>query len=349
MILDEQIDELLGDLASVRLEGFEGLDESVCVPRNIRLVGEEEYSFREVRVGVGVDAQPYVCVDGGNAPVMSYGGFLVEFNKVVGVEALGGGSTRRLGPHKFLSLTYVVQAPGGGRSVNTKIYYKGEDLWFAPRELEPKFLGADSEANLSGRARRVVEHVFAAHIVSHTKPWMVVLDGSLGHTNDRAEIDALDRLLEEAGGNGVVVAALAKSSSIMFGGEPLTQRVERLALKRGLRHFYVHIGRARRGSGGGFETQLYVVKLNSVARKAYLLEVYYPDGGGDVSRVVSALAANSNNVALPGYPQALVLADRYSHVYLHEEVGVVKMAFRKRFDNPIVREAFAHELLDQWG
>lgn len=345
MIFDGLIDEVLADIRSARLDEFEGLEESLYVPRNIQLLEEGSYRFREVRVGG--DVWPFTCVDGGNATVMGYGGLVVEFNKVAGVEFSGVGRLRRHGPYKFLSLTYISQDSPDSRRVDTKIYHCEEGLRFAPRRLEPRLLRAGSETILTGRARRVMERLFASHLVSELGPRMLVLDGSLVHANDRAEIDALDGLLEKALERGVIVGALTKSSSINHRGEPLTHRVDRLARRLGFRHFYVEVGYARRG-GKGFETRLYVVRLNSLAKKAYILEVFNVAGEEEVSSVVRALAANSNNVALPGYPQALAWADISSRIR-EAELDALKIAFRKRKGDPVVDEAFAHMLLDSLG
>lgn len=336
MIFDELIEEILGDISSAGLEDLEDVDGSVFVPRNIRLFDEEDYRFFGLEARV--EPKPFICVDGGNAEVMGYGGFVVEYNKVVGFDSFGG----RLGPYKFLSLTRVAKG-----FVETKIYHKERALGFAPKQLEPKAMRLGEAYSLTGRARRVMEQLFAAQLVSERGPEMVVLDGSLGHTNDRAEIDALDTLFERAREQGAVVAALAKTTSITRMGEPITQRASRLARQRGLRHFYVEVGWANRGSRG-YRTRLFVVRLNSLAKKAYLLEVYDPSGPGDVSGLVYSLASNSNSVALPGYPQGLVWADRHAHVSV-EEVEHVKIALTKHTDNPIVAEAFAHRLLDSLG
>ncbi len=339
MLLDVPLQELLADVNSLVLESSETLDEGVVLThRNIYLAGDQEYVFSPIK-----DAGNYGewCVDGGNAQVISYGGLVVELNKVAAIEHDGGSGARSHGPHKFLSLTYNV-----GDEIHTKLYHDERALVFLPKKLEPKHIRGQSETYiLSGRARRVAEQLFAAHIVGTRSPQLVVLDGTLGHTNDRAEISALDSLFKVAKNSGTILCALTKSSTLMRGAEPLTHHVWAMARQRGLKHFYAWVGRARRGDAA-VETQLYVVRLSSLAKKAYLLEVYNAETEEEVSRLMYTLASDANNVTVPGYPYGLALADMNARVHGVEEAGMVRLVLGKHTEIPIIGEAYAHQQLD---
>jgi len=341
MIIDKPIEELLLDVNSINLESSERVDDQHTVHAgNISLVDDKNYVFSEIKSVA--EPHPLSCVDGGNAPIMNYGTLVIELNKVINVDCPVQGESTRLGPFKFLSLTYTVND-----SVNTKLYHTEAGLAFSPRQLEPKELRGQSQTYvLAGRARRVMELLFAAHIISIRRPRVLLLDGSLGHTFDRAEINALDTLLETALNSGVTLTALTKVSSILYRGEPITHHVNRLAKRIGLKHFYTMVGTARRG-GNHTETQLYVVRLNSLAKKPYLLEVYNSGDSDAVARLMYTLAFNSNNIALPGYPQGLALADRYARVTA-EEANTVKTVLNKHREIPLISEAYAHDLLDYW-
>ncbi len=341
MIIDKPIEELLLDVNSVNLESSENVDDQHTVRAgNISLVDDKDYIFSEITSVA--EPHPLSCVDGGNAPILNWGTLVIELNKVVNVDCPVQGESSRLGPFKFLSLTYTAN-----ENVNTKLYHTEAGLAFSPKQLEPKELRGQSQTYvLAGRARRVMELLFAAHIISIRRPRVLLLDGSLGHTFDRAEINALDTLLERALNSGVTLTALTKVSSILYRGEPITHHVNRLAKKQGLKHFYTMVGTAHRG-GNRTVTQLYVVRLSSLAKKPYLLEVYNSGDADAVARLMYTLACNSNNIAIPGYPQGLALADRYARVTA-EEANTVKTVLSKHREVPLISEALAHDLLDYW-
>ncbi|MEM0119924.1 MAG: hypothetical protein QW688_00545 [Thermoprotei archaeon] len=332
---------MVSELSTISLDSSENIDEqSVIHAGNIELVDDKRYVFLKIK-GMSTP-QPFTCVDGGNSPIINFGSLVVELNKVVGVKCPVQGEPTRLGPFKFLNLTYA-----SGGSVNTKIYHREAGLSFAPKQLDPKVLRGQSQTYvLAGRARRVMELLLATYIIFSGQPKVLLLDGSLGHTFDKAEINALNNLFDTATRSGVILAALTKVSSILYRGEPITHHVNRIAVKQGLKHYYTMVGKAYRGEMNT-ETVLYVVKLNSLAKKPYLLEVYNAVDEDSAANLIYTLARNANNIAIPGYPQALALADRYARVTA-EEVSLIKTLLGKHREVPLIGEAYAHELLGYW-
>ncbi len=144
---------------------------------------------------------------------------------------------------------------------------------------------------------------------------ILVMDGSLT-TLDRIESQYAQDLYRAARERGVAVCALAKTSRLLTrGGEPLLDRVHEISSEAGHAAWSIDVAEQVSSHDQGF---VMAVKLHPNAvfpfRFEILREQYAEMDDAERDRVLSSLAANSEDVSFLGYPYGLVDADRYAQV-----------------------------------
>lgn len=273
-------------------------------------------------------------VDGGSALLLEMPNSFITLNKVVAVVYRGSNYLRMDGPHTFISVLAF-----DGKGAFTKIF-GAEGLM--PEEMEHH---SHYWEVLQFVPRRVAERRLAALMLESADA--VVIDGTLGFQRERNEVIATEELLAKA--KDGALAGLAKSTKVLYKGMPITAFVNSKFKAsyelRGQGHFIAYVGNLKRLPM--YESKLYVVKLSSAARKAFLLEV----ANGNVDELAYNLAMASADPSVPGYPYPLVVADRMSKVHLRDELPYVKNELIDAIDSiggrEHLEEALFHEILNE--
>ena len=145
---------------------------------------------------------------------------------------------------------------------------------------------------------------------------ILVLDGTL-QTGYGGEARLADALYDAARRRGVVVCALAKTTTLMGpGGVPVLYAAQEAARAAGHQTWHMPLARRVPGDGSGF---VLAVRLHRHSRFTYRLEVLRDQydllqGSGEIGGVIGSIAANSGDPSFPGYPYGLISADRYARV-----------------------------------
>ena len=145
---------------------------------------------------------------------------------------------------------------------------------------------------------------------------ILVLDGTL-QTGYGGEARLADALYDAARRRGVIVCALAKTTTLMGpGGVPVLYAAQEAARAAGHQAWYMPLARRVPGDGSGF---VLAVRLHRHSRFTYRLEVLRDQydllqGSGEIGGVIGSIAANSGDPSFPGYPYGLISADRYARV-----------------------------------
>ena len=172
---------------------------------------------------------------------------------------------------------------------------------------------------------------------------VLVLDGTL-QTGYGGEARLADALYDTARRRGIIVCALAKTTTIMGpGGVPVLYAAHEAARAAGLRAWYMPLARRVQGDGSGF---VLAARLHRHSRFTYRLEVLRDQydllhDAGDLGGVVGSIAANSGDPSFPGYPYGLVSADRYARVR-----GAEAAVYRRVLLAEIARHEMGRTMLD---
>lgn len=292
---------------------------------------QEEGSIREPLFASIKEEGPELevaYIDGGSAMILELPNLFITLNKVAAVVYKGGRFSRVVGPYIFISCLGTEDK----RAVTRVFGAEG----FMPERME-HYSGYWEV--LQSVPRRVAERKLALLMLETADA--VVLDGTLGFQHEENEVDITRKLLVEASSG--ILAGLAKSTKLLYKGMPVTAFASARSGKRG--HFAAYIGGLKRL---GYETKLYVVKLSSVAKKAFLLEVAH----GDVDSLLYNLAMVSADPGIPGYPYPLVEVDRITKVHLRDEIVIMRNALidaiaSKDGGMELLEEGLIHDLLNE--
>jgi len=320
---------------AAELLGKSVLDVNIGAPE----FGDERYEpvefdssyFREIPGGK--PGRTLGFVDGGNREILHAPDFSVQFVRVGSVlfRAKERVAERKL-PAKMEFFCVARAVPRGDRLV-----YKAELLPLSPdsQELLPDaaLLTLDSrdESVSGGRfradisvvgaaARRFAEwFILAALVQQELAPGdIAVRDGTLQSavTNEGPVAAAA---FEAAAAKGVVLTALAKTSRLLTTtGVSLVAAVGRLARDRGQgdRSWYYHP--IVKNSHPEHRAEIFACRLHPSARHVFRFEVLRDQAAAmkedELARLFSELAANSSDMAFPGYPYGLVDVDALSRV-----------------------------------
>ena len=173
---------------------------------------------------------------------------------------------------------------------------------------------------------------------------ILVLDGTL-QTGYGGEARLADALYDRARRRGVIVCALAKTTTMMGpGGIPVLYAAQEAARKAGHRTWYMPL--ARRASGGDGSGFMLAVRLHRHSRFTYRFEVLRDQydrmvEASQLGEVAGSIAANSGDPSFPGYPYGLVSADRRARVRSTE--GVV---YRRVLLGELGRHEYGRTMVD---
>ena len=180
-----------------------------------------------------------------------------------------------------------------------------------------------SRAGLLGVPRKMAEWAVADSVVANELAAgdMLVMDGTLQSGSGR-ESDFAAKVYKRAVRKGVVMCGLAKTTTLTTAdNRPLVHRASEVARAAGLggKRWFVRIGERATANDMGYTI---IAKLHEKSRYAFrlgvLAEQYKSMGGAEVESVLASMAANSRDIAMPGYPYGAIDADRFAKVRMRE-------------------------------
>ena len=147
---------------------------------------------------------------------------------------------------------------------------------------------------------------------------LIVLDGTL-ETFSSKEKSEMESLLAAASGNNIIVGAVAKTCSLLTTeGEPLIAAADRISEGKDGYIIVAHEKSERH------KATACVARLNQNASYLFRVETA---AAGDLETFLAALKLQSNDVAFPGYPYGLIMADRFARISDNDaEITKSKMA-----------------------
>ena len=180
-----------------------------------------------------------------------------------------------------------------------------------------------SRAGLLGVPRKMAEWAVADSVVDSELAAgdVLVMDGTLQSGSGR-ESGFAARVYKRAVRKGVVVCGLAKTTTLTTAdNRPLLHRASEIAKAAGLgdKRWFVRIGERATANDMGYT---FIAKLHEKATYAFrfgiLAEQYWNMNKGEVESVMASVAANSRDIAMPGYPYGAIDADRFAKVRMRE-------------------------------
>jgi len=258
-------------------------------------------------------AKTIAFVDSGNAELAKGPNFSLHFLRACVVIR---GEVKRTMLQEAYCLVQAVQQDG-------KLVYRTELLGVEGIRIPTIDLYEQSLAEGSHRvqpgkvaelARVMLEHMWAAWAIPELpKGAILVRDGDLeAHT--LYEQTALREIFERARINGVTFAGLSKTSALLTDtGHPAIPVLVRDA-PRGTWHYHPIAISTR----ADHQASVCVAKLHAFSERAFRIDIF-DQQEAFLPDVVAALAENSADAAMLGYPYGLIEADRYSRVREEEK------------------------------
>ena len=267
-------------------------------------------------------------VDGGNSEMIKTPA--AEIHRIRTAVAITSGKKLALARQKegyAIIRTLVNDAGGDGKLLYEARFFDsnldggmldGDTLEFQYGELAASGNGATALGKAAEIIRKLAELAaarWAAQKLGNSGS-IVVLDGTL-ETFGSKEQKGMELLKAEAAAKGMHLGAVAKTCSLLTGsGSPLIAAAEAASIGR-TGFIAVAEGMAERHMA-----QIAVARLNSSATHLFRIEC-----GSDMGNFAAALAAQSNDLAFPGYPYGLIMADRFARISESEtELTKAKMA-----------------------
>ncbi|ABK77590.1 conserved hypothetical protein [Cenarchaeum symbiosum A] len=279
--------------------------------------------------GIGPCGEPrkMAFVDGGSALLYDAPGCQVSINRTYYSLFRGGERlSPRAGPRLqfFSCVTSGMRAEGGETvpSGNIKLFpYGGDDARRLPEEADLVPAPGEPDERSASMARKFAEWRLAERVIEEElgPGDVLVMDGSLQTSYD-GEDKYADRVYRGAAKAGVTVCGLSKQSRLVTAsGEPLLDRVSEIAAGTTHDRWYLPVGKRLSENDKGF---VFVVRLHPASDYIFRFEIfedqYASMSSDETDSVLSSLAANSDDLSMPGYPYGAVDADRFAQVRNHE-------------------------------
>lgn len=132
----------------------------------------------------------------------------------------------------------------------------------------------------------------------------IVLDGTLEAVTER-EKEELKALANAAAANNAILGSVAKTCSLLAdSGESVISAVEKISPEEG----YALIAE---GKGERHRAAIAIARLNSSSKHLFRIEAANEK---EIMQLANALLPQANDLAFPGYPYGLVMADRLARV-----------------------------------
>ena len=180
-----------------------------------------------------------------------------------------------------------------------------------------------SRTSLLGMPRKMAEWAVADSVVANelTAGDVLVMDGTL-QSGSRREHAFATRVYKRAIQKGVVMCGLAKTTTLTtVDNRPLVHCASEVARTIGFddKRWFVKIGERATADDKGYT---FIVRLHEKSAYAFrlgiLAEQYRSMSKNEVESVLASVAANSRDIAMPGYPYGAIDADRFAKVRMRE-------------------------------
>ena len=286
-----------------------------------RTVPSSECEFHHIPA----NDQPGVlsCINGGNDTILDTPFCVATLNKLF-CSAFRGRERLRVHevePLKFLSLMrYTAKGPKFDffpYADNQKLLPGDDMLANAARELTDQ----DGKHLLHSLPTVLGEWLMAREAALLLQGGSVIMDGSLSVWGETRRALA-GNVMGVAGRNNVVVCGLSKTTDLQLaGGRPLLDYINDKYGGGANSPWYVDIGQPPEDpKPGDYHTM--VVKLHMRSAWLYRLDMdavmYQRMGRDGAEAILGSLVANSSDATMPGYPYALLRADRYAKIHRDE-------------------------------
>ena len=214
---------------------------------------------------------------------------------------------------------------------------------------------------MASMARRFSEWTIAKHIIDLESESgdIIVKDGSLqtSHTN---EYKCVDKVFDKAIEKNVIFTGLSKTCRLTTDTQiSLIDSIQRLAEELEIKYdkwCYYPVARSKE-ENSEHRAIIMVVKLNKHAYTSFRFEILKEQADNmskkDILDVVSAIADNSKDIRLPGYPYGLIDADLWARVKNDELDGYKTRLYSELSRrgvwpqvNPLMKIVNSHEKLD---
>ncbi|MHA1637851.1 MAG: DNA double-strand break repair nuclease NurA [Candidatus Thorarchaeota archaeon] len=276
-------------------------------------------------------------LDGGNQEIVGAPNFSIQINRIFFCIFDGD---RRIKPKnipdrvEFISATYAVFRDGQVHYDSIIEPVRDGHASYLPRESDLSFNSVDRslmQGNLRGNisrvaslARRFAEWEFSHHLIENelNEGDVYVADGTL-QTGFPNESKYLDQIFSSGKKTGVIVTGLSKTCSLFTDtGLALMGAIRQLVEESKIMastwtyHPVVDIFNPQH------KASFHVVKLNSESDRIYRYEIFLDQAKSlsenDLGEILSKLSENSRDVAFPGYPYGLIVADEHARVRENE-------------------------------
>ncbi len=270
-------------------------------------------------------------VDGGDGTLEESPNFLITINRVYFSIFEG---KRRIKPKSnpriqfFACVTSKIQTKDGKKKIiyDTRLFvHKDEDQQYLPSEPD---LTSQVErtsilqgARLNSLGRRFAEWKMTLHVIENelNAGDVIVMDGSL-QTQFKNETKYANMVYDAALQKGIIVCGLAKTSRLITeSGDPLLARIAEIAEDVSFGTWYVKVAEKVSSDDRGFMLAAkFHEKSPFVFRFEILQEQFKHMTLDEINSVLYSLAANSQDVAMIGYPYGAIDADRFAQVRMDE-------------------------------
>ena len=254
-------------------------------------------------------------VDGGSASIDESASFTVSLNRVCFAIYEG---ERRVAPSggsaaEFFSLTAFSRRGEAVRSEARLFADQADERWMPDEEdLRVGVVHPDQRARTASLPRKFAEWKLGLWTaVNELQDGdMLVMDGPLQTGFEDNEGKYARELYDMAESKNVALCGLSKTSRAMTKtGQALLPPVHKAGLEaRGRSKWFVPVG-----SRGGRWRSL-IVRLHEESDYAFRLDILDSQYGKHAAKAVAALAANSRDPSIPGYPYGAIEADNVARV-----------------------------------
>ena len=269
-------------------------------------------------------------IDGGSGPLYESPNFLITINRAYFSIFKGSKRIKPKSNARIQFFTYVtsnIQTKDGKKKMryDTRIFtHSKEDTKYLPLEED---LTVQSESTtlqvdrLTSLGRKFAELQFALHVIKEELESgdMLVMDGSLqiGFEN---ETKYANRVYDAAVQKGVIVCGLSKTSRLITeSGDPLLARIAEIAEDVTFGKWYVKVAEEiYQGDRGFILAAKFHEKSPYIFRFEILREQFNSMSPDELNSIMYSIVANSQDVAMIGYPYGAIDADRFAQVRLDE-------------------------------
>lgn len=271
-------------------------------------------------------------VDGGDGLLEEAPNYQIIINRIYFSIFQG---KKRIKPKKLKPrvefVSYVVstvKSEGEKKSISydTRLYpYNQQDRQYIPEESDitskTDATTILEQSRLFSLARRFAEWKMAKRVVEEELAAgdILIIDGSL-QTIFKNEARYANSLYETALEKGIYVCGLAKTSRLITeSGDPLLARISEMGDGVDFAKWYVEIAETVSSDDRGY---LLGVKFHPKSRYVFRFEVLREQFNNmekeKKNEILASISANSQDIAMPGYPYGSIDVDRFAQVRKNE-------------------------------